>query len=308
MPAEHALNASPAGGEPGPIGLIGHTTLAVVGYLGGIGILAFSIPRAIVRPVGNAPAFVRTTIRQMDRLFVLGMPMLAVIHVGMGSFMAMQAYFGATFVDGNGAVVGVGLIRNVAPLMTGLTLAGLLSALYIPELRRGRSEVGFDDPDATAVDRDVARGFRFDERTPVEPARMAAPRVVAALLAGPFLAFWSAAIGTAVGWSVSMSLLGVTTDGYFSYFFEMMWFRDATGLVAKGALYGGIASLMACYEGVHCPEPTADASADFERVARLGCRAFVLATMMILMINSGWFLVHYHAGTGLGPTVLPSPR
>ena len=29
-------------------------------------------------------------------------------HVGMGSFLSMQAYFGSTFVDGTGAVVGVG--------------------------------------------------------------------------------------------------------------------------------------------------------------------------------------------------------
>ena len=53
----------------------------------------------------------------------------------MGSFLSLQAYYGSTFVDGTGAVVGVGLLRNLGGLMTGLIFAGILAARMIPELR-----------------------------------------------------------------------------------------------------------------------------------------------------------------------------
>ena len=32
----------------------------------------------------------------------MGLPMVGLVHVGLGSFLAMQAYFGATFMDGIG--------------------------------------------------------------------------------------------------------------------------------------------------------------------------------------------------------------
>ena len=60
---------------------------------------------------------------------------MALVHVAIGSFLALQAYYGSTFVDGTGAVVGVGLLRNLGGIMSGMTFAGILAARMIPELR-----------------------------------------------------------------------------------------------------------------------------------------------------------------------------
>jgi phospholipid/cholesterol/gamma-HCH transport system permease protein len=88
----------------------------VIGYLGRLAILAISALRASVQPSSSsATSFAAETTQQLDRLLGMGLPSVALVHVGMGSFLAMQAYFGATFVDGIGPVVGVGLIRNLAP-------------------------------------------------------------------------------------------------------------------------------------------------------------------------------------------------
>ena len=57
------------------------------------------------------------------------------MHIAIGSFLSLQAYYGSTFVDGTGAVVGVGLLRNLGGLMTGLTFSGILAARMVPELR-----------------------------------------------------------------------------------------------------------------------------------------------------------------------------
>ena len=72
---------------------------------------------------------------QLFWMLLLGFPLVGLVHIAMGSFLSLQAYYGSTFVDGTGAVVGVGLLRNLGGLMTGMTLSGVLAARMIPELR-----------------------------------------------------------------------------------------------------------------------------------------------------------------------------
>ena len=112
-------------------------TLDALAYLGGLG-----LPRRRRPPGARPPAATTTAAGSVGRgelswMLRLGLPLVALVHVGIGSFLSMQSYFGGTFVEGTGAVVGVGLIRNVAPLMAGLTLAGLLAARVTPELAPG---------------------------------------------------------------------------------------------------------------------------------------------------------------------------
>src|SRR3954466_11096657 len=133
-------------GSPGPLGVVGRGTIGGVAYLGGLAILAVAAARAASRPPRACPRLGPAVLRQGGWLLDMGLPLVGLVHVGLGSFLAMQAYFGATFVDAAGPVVGVGLFRNVAPLITGLILAGLLAARLTPELR-SRSHVGLDgDP------------------------------------------------------------------------------------------------------------------------------------------------------------------
>ena len=77
--------------------------------------------------------------------------------------------------------------------------------------------------------------------------------------------------------------------------------RDVTGLVIKGLIYGLMAAVFACHEGLRdagAPNRHPDA------VAWSAFRAVVLAFLAILVVSSGWFLVFYHAGPAFGPTLL----
>lgn len=256
--------------SPAPLGFRG------VAYLGEAALL-------LLRSAGSAwgrdesgASLLGESARQADRLVGLGVGVVAAVHVGMGSFLAMQAYFGATFVDGVGPVVGVGLIRNLAPLLAGFLLAILASALFVADLRTGHA-----------------------------PPRMAATRVLGAMVAGPILAAWGALVGVAVGWLVSRSMLGVSDPVFFDLFLEMLWARDVISLVAKGALFGGAAALLACHEGGRLARLTESPGPD--AAARAACRAAGLAALAILAINGGWFLLFYHAGPAFGPTLLVPP-
>ena len=283
-------------GIASPVGWMGRIVLARLAYLGGIASVLTLALGSLFHKRGTADSLPVAVSGQLSWIFAMSFPLVALVHVGLGSFLSMQSYFGGTFVEGTGAVVGVGLLRNVAALMSCLTLAGILAARITPELR-GKWRVA---PGAELFDQS-ASGF-LAHPAPVEgsdPGQDVASRMIAATLAGPLLSFWGALVGTIVGWRVSGTLIGVSTNTFFDMFFMMVWVRDVVGLGVKGLLFGFAAGLLACYEGLRStPED------DFASVSSAACRAACLAGLTILIINSGWFMLVYHAGPAFGPTLM----
>ncbi|MGE3818146.1 MAG: organic solvent ABC transporter permease, partial [Isosphaeraceae bacterium] len=142
-----------------PLGWIGRSFLGTVHYLGQFGVLTSDTLGAIVRPGrwDDAPGWTE----EARWILGMGLPISALVHVGMGSFLSMQAFFGGTFVDGAGAVVGVGLIRNVAPLLVGFILAGLFAARLTPRFHE--------------LARPAPKGPREGFLSRTEPGRVAEP-------------------------------------------------------------------------------------------------------------------------------------
>jgi len=296
-----------------PLAWVGRRTIAAVVDLGHMATLLGEAARSLVRPAPESPPFRPALTHQLAALLGMGLPLVGLVHFGMGSFLSLQAYFGGTFVDGTGAVVGVGLFRNVAPMLAGLIMAGLIAARTTTELRT-RPWASLDGDPLWIADRD-ARLTPGDpallaDRPPPEPGRLAAVRIAAGIIAGPILALWGALVGVVVGWQVAGTMLGVSTHGYFSMMGEMLWLRDIVGLVIKGSLYGLLASLCACHLGLQRPTGSgseSDPRPNPDAIEMAVFRAACLASVAILVINSGWFLLFYHAGTAFGPTLM-APR
>jgi len=282
-----------------PLGWVGRQALAGLSYFGGLAGLLAATARSTFRP-SDVPIR-RLVNAQLAWMLALGAPLVALVHVGLGSFLSMQSYFGGTFVEGTGAVVGVGLLRNMAPLMACLTLAGLVAARVTPELRAARRAADAPVDDRPGFLERTAGGARPAAAAPPRPTgdRAVAARVLAAALAGPLLTLWGALVGTAVGFQVSRTLLGVSSHTFFHMFWEMVWFRDVIGVVVKGLAFGLFAGLFACHEGLR-----PSGGDDLGAVSSAACRAACFTGVAILAINSGWFLLVYHAGPVFGPTLL----
>jgi phospholipid/cholesterol/gamma-HCH transport system permease protein len=291
-----ARDLAPPSQLPMSVGSFSTQVLGAVAYLGGVALLLVSSASALFKAPRGAPRLRQALFRQMEWLLGAGLPLVGLVHVGMGSFLAMQAYYGATFVEAVGPVVGVGLFRNVAPLLTGLTLAGLIAARSTAELAR-RPLAELDGDPGWVPDRTVALGQEADPRDPPDPARLTGIRIAAAMLVGPVLALWGAIVGTVIGWSITIQYLGVPTPIFFSKAIEMLWARDMVGLVFKGVCFGVAAALFPCYEGLRGPISVPVAAV----------RAACLAAAAILLINSTWYVLMYMAGPAFGPTVLPPP-
>ena len=272
-----------------PIGWIGRSLLGITGYCGGVGLAGLSAARAVLRPARTATPIRPAVANQLEGLLGMAAAPVALVHMALGSTLAMQAYYGGTFAEGTGAVVGVGLVRSIGSVITGMTLAGLLAARIVPEFR-GRCDVDASDP----------RGG--------EAGRLVAARVIAATVAGPILTLWGALIGTMIGWSVARSYIGVTSPEFFGMFSAMLWARDVVGLFLNSSAYACVSALICCHEGLR-PRATGveDSGLALARLRSAACRAASLSALAILVLNSAWFLLAYHAGPAFGPTVLAAP-
>lgn len=286
-----------------PVGWVGRTVLTMTSYLGGAVLLAIGAFGWLLRPdrdrAAGLPGFALTTSRQLHWMLALGFPLVGLVHMAMGSFLAMQSYYGSTFIDGTGAVVGVGLLRNLGGMMSGIILTALLATRMIPELLRLRDlhESGdLGGPWPSAV-------------------RLAAPRIAAAGIACPLLAMWGVAVGTFVGWHSATSLMGQSSKTFFMMMTKMMWFRDVVGLVCKGVIFGVLPAAICCHEalraGFRGGEPARDAAtlhadAGAPLVTPI-FRATCLGIISILIVSMSWFMLFYHAVPFYGPTLLKTP-
>jgi phospholipid/cholesterol/gamma-HCH transport system permease protein len=287
-----------------PIVWVGQCVIGGISYVGGIAVLLGSALGSVFASSRDdeAPGFWPVMKGELWWFLLMGFPLVGLVHVGMGSFLSLQAYFGSTFVDGTGAVVGVGLLRNLAPLMAGLTLSGLYACRIISELLEhapGRT-AGLD-------------GAHLGRRA---RGRVASPRIVAAAVATTLLSIWGAAVGTVVGWQCADTMMGLSYETFFMMFYQMIWFRDILGVVFKGVLFGLFPAVICCYEGLmqaeRVQQPDADAGpAVIRSHAHLYggpiVRAACLSMVSILLVNMTWFLLVYHAVPVFGPSLLNPP-
>jgi len=309
-----------------PVGWVGRTALAVLAYTGGLTLLTLGAAVSPLNPLRRSrdgePGFVRSMIHEAFWMLAMGLPLVGMVHIAVGSFLSLQAYYGSTFVDGTGAVVGVGLLRNLGGLMTGLTLAGILAARMVPELRAlaqppADGATGTGARGASPAARDPSRRAALSSEPWNRAGRLAGPRIAAAAVACTLLSQWGVAVGTLVGWQASQSMMGLSTDMFFLMMGKMMWLRDVVSLMIKGLLYGGLPGAICCYEGLRPEEPpgggwlTAPLHPSQGMAPSLTIvvfRAAFLSFVAILIVNASWFILVYHAVPFYGPTLLPPAR
>ena len=299
----------PAWDEPLRAGGFGNQNwlLSPVLYFGDLALRLAAALGAPFRRRGGQPRLTSVIARQFESLLLTGLAVVALIHIGFGSFLAMQAFFRATIADANGAVVGLGMMRSVAPMLTGLCLAWLLSVKCHAELGGGLRR-GLDDDPAEVLDRDLLAQGGTDPRPIPDVGRVVLARLAGAVLAGPLLTAWGAIVGFFVGAVISRRMLGLTPGTYFGFFFEMLQVPDVLGVVVNGAGFAAAAALCSCREAIRTapavpregPVPLA-----------LFCpgsigRAVVYALLTMLMLNGCWFTLAYRAGDPFGPRMVAS--
>lgn len=159
--------------------------------------------------------------------------LVGVILAYMGAMQLAQ--FGAQIFIAD--LVGIGMVREIGALMTGVIVAGRTGAAFAAEL--GTMQVN-EEIDA----------FKTLGISPIE--FLVLPRLLALTLMMPLLTLYSGIVGVFAG----LFVCSITFDiGIFEYFHQTMRALDIRQFLIgmfKGTIYGSLVALAGCLRGIQC--------------------------------------------------------
>jgi len=175
---------------------------------------------------------------QLDQIGVRSLSIVNLTATFMGMVLALQmgsflAKFGAQiFVS---RVVGVSLLRELAPVLTPLMVGGRVGAGITAELGSM----------AVSEQIDAIRSLGAD---PVR--KLVVPRMVALLIMLPLLTVIADAVGVAGGCLIAITELGLTTEFYTRTLLQALAFSDFFSGLAKAVFFAYFIGIIACHNGL----------------------------------------------------------
>jgi phospholipid/cholesterol/gamma-HCH transport system permease protein len=208
-------------------------------------------------------------IEQARRLGVDSLPIALFIAVFTGIVLALLASYsftGAVPLYFVGTLVEKTITLELAPVLTGLALAGRVGANIAAEL--GTMSV------TEQVDALETLGY--------DPyAYLIVPRVLAGLFMFPVVVAASMLVGVAAGWVASVALLGISSAEFIKgvrLFFQTF---DVTYGLVKSASFGFVVTLIGCAQGIRTRGGAVG-------VGRSATSAVVYSAVMILVLDAFW--------------------
>jgi phospholipid/cholesterol/gamma-HCH transport system permease protein len=237
--------------------------VTVTRALGAAGLFALSVLRAS-RPTRD---FFAELTREIYKIGARSLPIVAAggafvgLSVTLLGYRALETYGATSQVS---ALLGLGLYRELGPVLTALLFIGRAGSSIAAELGLMR-----------ATDQITALGLMA-----IDPvAKAVAPRFWAAVLCVPLLTAFFCSLAITAGYFEAVHVIGVDAGTFWQTMKDSVDFADDF-LVAfiKAAVFGGIAALVAAYVGYHA-EPT------IEGTSVATTRAVVNASLLVLMFN-----------------------
>ena len=238
---------------------------AVMGLCASVGALALFTATAVSH-VFRPPWYPAEIGRQLLRIGYFSLPVVGLTAFFTGAALALQIYTGGARFNAEAVVpsiVAIGMVRELGPVLGGLMVAGRVSASIAAELGTMRVTEQID-----ALTTLSTNPFKY----------LVAPRLIAATLAMPVLAFIGDVIGILGGWTVGTARLGFNPASYVRNTWDFLTVGDITSGLAKAAVFGFIIALMGCYHGY-----TSGRGA--QGVGRATTNAVVSASILILAAN-----------------------
>jgi phospholipid/cholesterol/gamma-HCH transport system permease protein len=206
-------------------------------------------------------------LRQVDQAGPMSLPIVTLTCSLIG---LMLAYMGGAQLQRIGAqnfiadVVTVGVVREMAGLMTGVILAGRIGAAFAAQLATMNANEEIDALRAMGID-------------PID--YLVLPRLLAMLTVAPLLFAYAALVGVLAGLPPVVGIYGVPAPEYLHKCLAALnWTHLWIGLF-KATLYIGLVALAGCREGLH-------AGRDAQAVGGATTTAVVKALLWIVMAAS----------------------
>jgi len=241
---------------------LGRSTLRRLASVGEASAFAARALRDAVRP----PFELDELVRQVYELGWRSFPLIGTSGVAIGVVMSMHtratlARFGAEAMIPAG--LGISVVTEIGPLVTGLLMAGRAGAGIGAELGAMKVTEQIDALEAVAVD-----SFRY----------LSVTRVVACAIALPLLTVvmdFAAILG---GYLAETAVSGMPFQLYLTRAFAYIDFRDFLPATLKTAVFGFIIAVVGSYLGFTTSQGT-------EGVGRASTRAVVISSILIILVD-----------------------
>jgi phospholipid/cholesterol/gamma-HCH transport system permease protein len=205
---------------------------SILGFLGLVAMTALAVLRH--------PRRLRVTaiLAQMERTGVDALPIVGLLSFLIGIVIAFQGadqlrQFGAEIYTVN--LLGVGMLRELAVLMTAIILAGRSGSAFTAQLGTMRVNEEIDAMRAIGLD-------------PIEV--LVIPRLFALLLILPMLTLYADFAGLLGGWLMTWGALGITVPQFLRQLHTALSGWTFWIGVIKSPFFAAIIALVGCYEGL----------------------------------------------------------
>jgi len=204
---------------------------------------------------------------------VNGLPVVTLIAFLMGVVLAYQSalpmrQYGAQIFVAN--LIGLSLLRELAPLMTSIVLAGRTGAAFAAELGTMKVDEEIDALTTMALD-----PLRF----------LVVPRLIATLAVTPLLTIYAGLVGL-VGGGLVMTTFDIPLVTYFKQIISVVSIGDFVGGLFKSAAFAFLVAAVGCLRGL-------ETQGGPRAVGQAATRAVVSAIVLIVVFD-GIFAVVFN--------------
>ena len=246
-----------------PLAWVGGMSLGAVRHVGAAtGLLGQAILSAL-RPPFLSP---RLLFQQAYQIGVASIPVVVITGLFTGMVLALQSLdafgrFGAEELVAT--VVSLAMMRELGPVLTGLMVAGRVGSAMAAELGTMRITEQIDALTTLGTN----------------PVRyLVLPRIIASLLMMPCLVIFANAVGIFGGFVVAVHLFGQNPALYERRAIQYLDSGDLTMSLTKALVFGGVFSVVSCYQGYHV-------TGGAREVGLAVTRSVVISLMGILAFN-----------------------
>jgi len=238
---------------------IGARVLAFVAQSGDFAMLNNGTLRAVFR----RPFDGRNLFKQLERIGVDSTPVVLITALFTGMVIALQTYAGFKRFEAQsmvGALVGVALTRELAPVLAALMVAGRIGSSIAAEIGTMRVTEQVDALEVMGVD-------------PVH--YLFVPRMLAGVIMLPLLVGVADLVGIYGGFFLLVNVFGENPDLYLNKVYQYTEVWDVVSGLIKAGVFGYIIAMVGCYKGLRT-------TGGAEGVGRSTTSAVVSASLLIL--------------------------
>jgi len=214
---------------------IGQTTLHALSGIGRV----FLFIANILANLLTRPFYFKELGHSLINIGYFSLPVVGLTTFFTGGALALQIFAGGARFNAEAVVpqiVAIGLVRELGPVLVGLMIAARVTSSIAAEI-------------ATMKVTEQLNALKTLSTNPIK--YLVIPRVLAAIIVLPILVSIGNIIGIFGGYIVSTRALDFNWISYLQSTVSFLELSDITSSLIKASAFGGIASLMGCYFGIH---------------------------------------------------------